>query len=40
LTGEHGLKVFDNRVLRGIFGYMRNEEMGGWRKLHNRSSIV
>jgi hypothetical protein len=26
--------VFDNRVLR-IFGPKRDEETGGWRKLHN-----
>jgi hypothetical protein len=27
--------VFENRVLRRIFGPRRNEVMGGWRKLHN-----
>jgi hypothetical protein len=27
--------VFENRVLRRIFGPMRGEVMGGWRKLHN-----
>jgi hypothetical protein len=27
--------VFENRVLRGIFGRRRGEVMGGWRKLHN-----
>jgi hypothetical protein len=27
--------VFENRVLRTIFGPNRNEETGGWRKLHN-----
>jgi hypothetical protein len=27
--------VFENRVLRRIFGSKRNEVMGGWRKLHN-----
>jgi hypothetical protein len=27
--------VFENRVLRGIFGPKRNEVTGGWRKLHN-----
>jgi hypothetical protein len=25
----------DNRVLRRIFGPKMNEEIGGWRKLHN-----
>jgi hypothetical protein len=27
--------VFENRVLRGIFGPKRDEITGGWRKLHN-----
>jgi hypothetical protein len=27
--------VFENRVLRIIFGQKRNEETGGWKKLHN-----
>jgi len=27
--------VFDNRVLRRIFGPKRDEETGEWRKLHN-----
>jgi hypothetical protein len=27
--------VFENRVLRGIFGPNRDEVIGGWRKLHN-----
>jgi hypothetical protein len=27
--------VFENRVLRRIFGPNRNEVTGGWRKLHN-----
>jgi hypothetical protein len=27
--------VFENRVLRRIFGLKRDEMMGGWRKLHN-----
>jgi hypothetical protein len=26
--------VFDNRVLRRIFGTKRDEETGNWRKLH------
>jgi hypothetical protein len=32
---EHRLKVFENRVLRRIFGPKREEVMGDWRKLHN-----
>jgi len=27
--------VFENRVLRKVFGPKRNEVTGGWRKLHN-----
>jgi len=27
--------VFENRVLRRIFGPKREEEVGGWRRLHN-----
>jgi hypothetical protein len=27
--------VFENRVLRGIFGPKRNEVIGGWKKLYN-----
>jgi hypothetical protein len=27
--------VFENRVLRRIFGLKRDEITGGWRKLHN-----
>jgi hypothetical protein len=32
---EHKLRVFENRVLRKIFGPKRGGVMGGWRKLHN-----
>jgi hypothetical protein len=35
LREEHGLRVFENRVLRRIFGSKRDEVMGDWRKLHN-----
>jgi hypothetical protein len=28
--------VFENRVLRKIFGPKRDEVIGGWRKLHNK----
>jgi hypothetical protein len=31
----HRLRVFENRVLRRIFGPKRNEEAGGRRNLHN-----
>ena len=29
------LRVFENRVLRRVFGPKRNEVTGEWRKLHN-----
>ena len=32
---EHRLRVFENRVLRRIFGPKRDEITGEWRKLHN-----
>jgi hypothetical protein len=32
---EHRLRVFENRVLRRIFGPKTGEVTGGWRKLHN-----
>jgi hypothetical protein len=35
LREEHRLKVFENRVLRRIFGPKRDGVTGGWRKLHN-----
>jgi hypothetical protein len=35
LREEHRLRVFENGVLRRIFGPMRDEVMGEWRKLHN-----
>jgi hypothetical protein len=33
---EHKLRVFENRVLRRIFGPKRVEVTGEWRKLHNK----
>jgi hypothetical protein len=36
LREEHTLRVFENRVLRRIFGPKRDEVTGGWRKLHNK----
>jgi hypothetical protein len=32
---KHKLRVFENRVLRRIFGPKRDRVTGGWRKLHN-----
>jgi hypothetical protein len=31
----HKLRVFENRVLRKIFGPNRDGLTGGWRQLHN-----
>jgi hypothetical protein len=33
--GNQRLRVFENRVLRRIFGPKRDEETGGWRKLRD-----
>jgi hypothetical protein len=33
---EHRLRVFENRVLRRIFGPKRDEVTGEWRKLNNK----
>jgi len=35
LWEEHRLRVFENRVLKRIFGPKRDEVTGEWRKLHN-----
>jgi hypothetical protein len=35
LREKHGLRVFENRVLRKIFGPKKDEVTGEWRKLHN-----
>jgi hypothetical protein len=35
LREKNRIKVFENRVLRRIFGPKKNEMLGGWRRLHN-----
>jgi hypothetical protein len=35
LREERRLKVFENRVLREIFGPRKDDLTGEWRKLHN-----
>jgi len=35
LREERSLRVFENRVLRKLFGPKRDEATGEWRKLHN-----
>jgi hypothetical protein len=37
LREERRLRVFENRVLRRVFGPMRDEVTGEWRKLHNEN---
>jgi len=36
LREENRLRVFENRVLRRIFGFKRDEVTGEWRRLHNK----
>jgi hypothetical protein len=36
LREECRLRVFENKVLRRIFGPKRDEETGEWRRLHNK----
>jgi hypothetical protein len=40
LNKEHRLVVFDNRVLRRIFGPKRHEIIGDWRKFHNEELLT
>jgi hypothetical protein len=34
LTSKEYYRVFENRVLKGVFVLMRGEATGGWRELH------
>jgi len=36
LPQEHRLRLFENRVLRKLFGRQREEITGDWRKVHNK----
>jgi hypothetical protein len=36
LREERRLRVFENKVLRRIFGPKRDEVTGEWRRLHNK----
>jgi hypothetical protein len=40
LEEERRLRVFDNKVLRRIFGPKRDEVTGEWRRLHNKELYV
>jgi len=33
----HRLRVFENRVLKRIFGCKKEEVAGDWRRLHNKN---
>jgi hypothetical protein len=35
LKEEQRLRVFDNKLLRNIFGPKRDDVTGEWRRLHN-----
>ena len=35
LSNRGRLKVFENGVVRGIFGHKTDEVTGEWRRLHN-----
>jgi hypothetical protein len=35
LREDHGLRVFENRVLRRIFGQKMDDVTGEWKKLYN-----
>ena len=35
IIGNNSLRVFENKVLRRIFGHKRDRVTGEWRKLHN-----
>jgi hypothetical protein len=39
LREERRLRVFENRVLRRIYGPRRDEVTGEWRRLHNEELI-
>ena len=39
LEEERRLRMFKNRVLRGIYGYKRDEVKRMWRKPHNEELI-
>ena len=40
LSEERRLRVFENRVLKRVFGPKRDEGAGEWRKLHNEELNV
>jgi hypothetical protein len=39
LKEEFRLRVFENRVLRRIFGTKKDDVTGEWRRLHNKVAL-
>jgi hypothetical protein len=39
LGEEYRLRVFENKLLKRIFGPKRDEVTGEWRKLHNEELL-
>jgi hypothetical protein len=39
LREERRLRMFENKVLKRIFGLKWDEVIGGWRKLHERHDL-
>jgi len=39
IRGEGRLRLFENRVLKRIFGPSRDEVTGEWRRVHNEELI-
>jgi hypothetical protein len=40
LREAHRLRVFENMVLRRIFGPKRDEVTGEWRRIHNENLMI
>ena len=40
IEGRISARVFENRLLRRVFGHKRDEVTGKWRKLHNEELNV
>jgi len=40
LREEHSMRVFENRVLRRLFGTDRDEVIGEWRRLNSEDLMI
>jgi hypothetical protein len=40
MRGKHRRIVFNNRVLRKVFGHKRDEVTGEWRRLHKGEFLL